>query len=77
MYECTERLLTGASDSFTYPLVVPGKTVITVLKAEITVEADDVPSHEIRTPSDGKFEAIFDYEKLKGNIHRSISPHRT
>ena len=64
---CTssERLFTGAADSFIYPLVVPGKTVISALKAEITAEVSDVPSHEVLTPSDGEFEAIFDYEKLK------------
>ncbi len=64
----TERLRTGASDSFTYPLVVPGKTPISALKAEITAEVGDVPSHEIHTPSDGKFEAVFDYEKLKATF---------
>ena len=64
---CTssELSLTGASDSFTYPLTVPGKTLITTLKAEITAEVGDISSHETLPLSDGKFEAIFDYEKLK------------
>lgn len=61
----SELSLTGASDSFTHPLVVPGKTLIMALKAEITAEVGEVSSHETLTPSDGKFEAIFDYEKLK------------
>ena len=51
--------------SFTYPLAVPGKTLITALKAEITVEVGDVLSHETLVLPDGKFEAIFDYEKLR------------
>ena len=64
---CTssELSFTGASDGFTYLLTVPGKTLITALKAEITAEVGDVSSHETLTLSDGKFEAVFDYEKLK------------
>ena len=61
----SELSLTGASDSFTYPLVVPGKTFITALKAEITAAVGNIASHETLALPDGKFEAIFDYEKLK------------
>ncbi len=64
-FTSADLLLTGATNSFTYPLVVPGKTFIPALKAEITVEVGDVPSHEMLTPSDGKFEATLDYKKLK------------
>ena len=53
------------TENFTYPLTVPGKTFITALKTEIIAEIGDVRSHEIPTLPNGKFEAIFDYEKLR------------
>ncbi|MXY28200.1 tRNA lysidine(34) synthetase TilS [Candidatus Poribacteria bacterium] len=56
---------TGESNSFTHSLVVPGKTLIMALKAEITAEVGEVSSHETLTLPDGKLEAIFDYEKLR------------
>ena len=71
----SEFSLTGASDSFTYPLTVPGKTLITALKAEITAEVGTIPFHETLTLSDGKFEAIFDYEKLKKTFAEAPPPH--
>ncbi|MDE0427227.1 MAG: tRNA lysidine(34) synthetase TilS [Candidatus Poribacteria bacterium] len=68
-----ELSLIGESNSFTHSLVVPGKTLIMALKAEITAEVGEVSSHETLTPSDGKFEAIFDYEKLKETF-AEVSP---
>ena len=53
------------TESFNYPLTVPGKTFITALKTEITAEVGDVLSYETLMLSDGKFEAIFDYGKLR------------
>ena len=53
------------TESFIYPLTVPGKTSITALKTEIIAEIGDVPSQEPLTLPDGKFEAIFDHETLK------------
>ncbi len=53
------------TEGFTYSLTVPGKTIITVLNAEITTEVGDAPSHKILALPNGKFEAIFDYEKLR------------
>lgn len=53
------------SESFAYLLTVPGKTTITVLSAEITAEVGDVSSYETLVIPDGKFEAMFDYEKLR------------
>ena len=53
------------TESFTYPLTVPGKTFITGLKTEIIAEVGNAPPHESLAFPDGKFEAIFDYEKLK------------
>jgi len=52
-------------ENFAYPLAVPGKVSITPLKAEITVELGNIQSREAPTLPDGKFEAVFDYEKLK------------
>ena len=53
------------TESFAYSLTVPGITFITALDAEITAELGDIPSHEMLTLPDGKYEAIFDYEKLR------------
>ena len=52
-------------ESFAYPLTVPGKVCVSVLKADVTVELGDIQPHEVLTLPDGKFEAIFDYEKLR------------
>ena len=52
-------------ESFTHPLTVPGKTFIEVLKSEIIAEIGNVPPYESVAIPDGKFEAIFDYEKLE------------
>ena len=57
--------LPARTGSFTYALTVPGETFITGLKAEIIAEMGDSLSHEAPTLPDGKFEAIFDYEKLR------------
>ena len=52
------------AESFNYPIRVPGKTFVEVLKAELTAEVGEVsPCETLRIPN-GKFEAIFDYEKL-------------
>ena len=53
-------------ESFAYPLAVPGKTFIVALNTEITAELGDIQSREVRTFPDGRFEAIFDYEKVRG-----------
>ena len=53
-------------ESFAYPLTVPGKTFIAALNTEITAELGDIGSREGRTFPDGRFEAIFDYEKVRG-----------
>ena len=53
-------------ESFAYPLTVPGKTCIAALNTEITAALGDIRSREVRTFPDGRFEAIFDYEKVKG-----------
>jgi tRNA(Ile)-lysidine synthase len=53
------------TESFTCPLTVPGKTFITVLNAEIIAEVGNVPSHKTLALPNGRFEAIFDYEKLR------------
>ena len=54
------------TESFTYPLAVPGNTFIAALNTEITAELGDIPSGETLTLPDGRFEAIFDYEKVSG-----------
>ena len=54
------------TESFTYPLAVPGNTFIAALNTEITAELGDIPSGETLTLPDGRFEAIFDYEKVRG-----------
>ena len=51
--------------SFSYPITTLGKTFIAALNAEITVELGDVKSYGMPTLPDGKFEAIFDYQKLR------------
>ena len=68
-YQCLIfEISTGAieTESFGYPLAVPGKVSITALNAKITAEVGDFLSHEAPELPDGKFEAVFDYEKLKG-----------
>lgn len=51
-------------ENFAYPLAVPGKTFIAALNTEITAELGDIGSREVRTLPDGRFEAIFDYERV-------------
>ena len=53
------------TESFAYPLAVPGKVFITALNTEVTTELGDIQCHEMLTLPDGRFEAIFDYEKLR------------
>lgn len=53
-------------ESFAYPLVVPGKTFIAALNTEITAELGNIRYGEVQTLPDGRFEAIFDYERVKG-----------
>ena len=53
------------TENFTYPLTVPGKTPIKALKAETIAEVGNVPPPASPAFPDGKFEAIFDYEKLR------------
>ena len=60
-------------ESFAYPLTVPGKTFIAALNTEITAELGDIRSREVRTLPDGRFEAIFDYEKVRGAFADSPS----
>ncbi len=72
IFERSGSLLPVRTESFAYRLTVPGKTSITALKAEIIAEVGDVPSDETLTLPDGKFEAIFDYEKLRGTIAETL-----
>ena len=68
IFERSERSrvsLSIATESFTYPLTVPGKTFITILNAEITAQVGNVPVHTPLALPDGKFEALFDYGRLK------------
>ena len=51
--------------NFSYPIATVGKTLITALNAEINAELGDGASGRTRTPPNGKFEAIFDYQKLR------------
>ena len=51
--------------SFAYPLAIVGKTFIEALNTEITAELGYIKSYETFTLPDGKFEAIFDYKKLR------------
>ena len=60
-------------ESFAYPLTFPGKTFIAALNTEITAELGDIRSREVRTFPDGRFEAIFDYEKVRGAFADSPS----
>ena len=53
------------TESFAYPLAVPGKTFIAALNTEITAELGDIRSGETLRLPDGRYEAIFDYEKIK------------
>lgn len=53
-------------ESFAYPLVVPGKTFIAALNTEITAELGDIRSGETFKLPDGRYEALFDYEKVRG-----------
>ena len=53
-------------ERFAYPLAVPGKTFIPALNTEITAELDDIGSRAVRPLPDGRFEAIFDYERIRG-----------
>ncbi|MCY3740585.1 MAG: tRNA lysidine(34) synthetase TilS [Candidatus Poribacteria bacterium] len=52
-------------ESFTYPVTIGGKTSIAILNTEITAELGDVESRRTLALPDGKFEAIFDHEKLR------------
>ena len=52
-------------ESFVYPVATVGKTSIEVLNTEITAELGHVESLGTLALPDGKFEAIFDYEKLR------------
>ena len=53
------------TETFIYSLTVPSKTFIKVLNAEITTAVGNVPPHKMPALPDGKFEAIFDYERLR------------
>ena len=53
------------TESFAYPLAVPGKTFIVALNTAITAEVGDIGCCEMQTLPDGRFEAILDYEKVK------------
>lgn len=54
-----------ATESFAYPLTVPGTTFIAALNTEITAELGNIRSRKKLRFPDGRFEAIFDYEKIK------------
>ena len=51
--------------NFAYPVVTVGKTSIEVLDTEITAELGNIESCPTLTLPDGRFEAIFDYEKIR------------
>ena len=51
--------------NFSYPITTVGKTLIAALNAEINAELGDGTSRRTPTPPNGKFEAIFDYQKLR------------
>ena len=51
--------------NFAYPVVTVGKTSIGVLNTEITAELGNIESYPTLALPDGKFEAIFDYEKIR------------
>ena len=61
------------TENFAYLLAVPGKVSIPTIKAEITVELGNIRSREAPALPDGKFEAVFDYEKLKEMFANSSS----
>lgn len=52
------------TDNFVYPLVVPGKTDIPEVNANIIAEIYDTLPNNIVTLPDGTFEAMFDYDKI-------------
>ena len=51
--------------NFAYPVVTVGKTSIEVLNTEITAELGNIESCPTLALPNGKFEAIFDYEKIR------------
>ena len=51
--------------NFAYPVVTIGKTSIEVLNTEITAELGNIEACPTLALPDGKFEAIFDYEKIR------------
>ncbi len=51
--------------NFAYPVVTVGKTSIEVLNTEITAELGNIKSCPTLALPDGRFEAIFDYEKIR------------
>ena len=51
--------------NFAYPVVPVGKTSIEVLNTAITAELGNIASCPTLALPDGKFEAIFDYEKIR------------
>lgn len=55
-------------ESFAYPLAVPGKTSIVALNTEITAKLRDIRSGKPFRLPDGRYEAIFDYEKVRGTF---------
>ena len=61
---------------FAYPLAVPGKTFIAALNTEIAAEVGDIGSREVRTLPDGRFEAIFDYEKVRAAFPLTVRNRR-
>ena len=58
--------------NFSYPITAIGKTFIAALNAEIIAEVGDVTSGKTLTPPDGKFEAIFDHQKLRKVFSETI-----
>ena len=51
--------------NFAYPVVTVGKTSIEVLNTKITAELGNIKSCPKLALPDGRFEAIFDYEKIR------------
>ena len=51
--------------NFAYPVVTVGKTSIEVLNTEITAELGNIEACPTLALPNGKFEAIFDYEKIR------------
>ena len=56
---------TVETENFAYLIAIVGKTFIEALNTEITAELGDVESRGTLALPDGKFEAIFDYDKLR------------